>query len=364
MAREAGCCWAARHKTKRWAKYSADRLVQRLSSELGEAQTALRALSHPSVARRMAIAAPALEAAVSGAPPLHDISLRRNVAMHSCHLPPAGACASVWRRAQRGPRLGSQPAPRLGPASFRQLLVTGSAGQPLYDLPGEVWHCEVFEGWQARIANLQSARSPLASSPWQHATATVAEPEACKPSLSSLPPSPPQQSAVLDPHPAAGRSSNAASPSAHSQQPQSSPHSLTAKDISHFPDLVRHNPDVAPLPPAYIQLQACLRRAEQVLARPIPAMATAFKSIPASVNIVESDTMKKATAVPGSLSPGICWCGCWVWPTPGIGQLQRRLQPPRPSASSQPASTASPPPRLGLPQLDLSPESKQHCAQQ
>ena len=299
---------------------------------------------------REAASRPAMAALLQGQSPAPTERLHRNVAWHAETLPGQDASPLAWRRAQRGPRLGPRAAGVApGPPAFRHLLASVPTGHPPVSLPGEVWHCQVFEGWQSRLAMQQTARVPLASSP-------ATQQKACKSRFALLSPSQPPRSVALDLQPAASRASS------FSQQPQDGPQPHTAD---------KHNTSAASPPPAFLQLQACLKRAERVLARPIPAMSSAFQAS----HIGETDTAKKTYTSPGSLAPGICWCGCWVWPT---RQPQSRLQPTRPSASSSPAPITSfashflapsseshfSSCKLGLPQIAMSADAQQHCQQQ
>ena len=97
---------AQRRAAQQWAAWSAERCIKRLTSGLKCADPLLR-----EVARREAVARPALTAAVAEFP-ISDVQvLKRNCALHSRHLPSATAPLSSWRAAQRGPRLSFRRAP-------------------------------------------------------------------------------------------------------------------------------------------------------------------------------------------------------------------------------------------------------------
>ena len=61
----------------------------------------------PEVNRRLRIAAPSLEAALFVYLGERDDTLKRNVSLHSAHVPRADALLRAWRQAQRGPLLGT-----------------------------------------------------------------------------------------------------------------------------------------------------------------------------------------------------------------------------------------------------------------
>ena len=102
---------AASHCGRDWARLSADRLIQKLQAEnaaLRKSYERLReALGTGRVAERLATAAPAVAAQEAGDTPDGPQVLKRNVALHSKELPRDGAPLSEWRRAQRGPRIGT-----------------------------------------------------------------------------------------------------------------------------------------------------------------------------------------------------------------------------------------------------------------
>ena len=65
------------------------------------------ASSTPEVNRRLRIAAPSLEVSLFGYLGERDDTLKRNVSLHSAHVPRADVLLRAWRQAQRGPLLGT-----------------------------------------------------------------------------------------------------------------------------------------------------------------------------------------------------------------------------------------------------------------
>ncbi|CAK0819730.1 unnamed protein product [Prorocentrum cordatum] len=94
------------------ARASADRLVSKLLAEIGRLRAQLgggqaSGAVAVEVARREALARPALTARACGREEPHPDRLVRNVALHAKVCPFAGAPMAAWRGAQHGPRLGA-----------------------------------------------------------------------------------------------------------------------------------------------------------------------------------------------------------------------------------------------------------------
>ena len=96
---------AERRAARRRAAASADGAIARLSRLLAEERAAAAAWGSPGVRERLQAAAPALADLCRGRPVAPAARLHRNVAMHAAVLLQRGAPLSVWRQAQRGPRL-------------------------------------------------------------------------------------------------------------------------------------------------------------------------------------------------------------------------------------------------------------------
>ena len=138
-----------RRRARADARHAADRLISKLQVRLSRAGLAPR--SQPDaidreVARRQAIARPALRARIAGEWPSGPSVLKRNVAEHAAVAPDSGAPLADFRAAQRGPRLGADVGPLLSAYAARPCVEAAgvpACPSPLATLPdgASYWLC-------------------------------------------------------------------------------------------------------------------------------------------------------------------------------------------------------------------------------
>ncbi|CAK0796532.1 unnamed protein product, partial [Prorocentrum cordatum] len=155
------------------ARASADRLVSKLLAEIGRLRAQLgggqaSGAVAVEVARREALARPALTARVCGREEPHADRLVRNVALHAKVCPSAGAPMAAWRGAQHGPRLGADGGAELCDFGAEDLIpsIRGlfldfpRESPPLPITGGVVWRAEVLEVFLALSICEHSICSP------------------------------------------------------------------------------------------------------------------------------------------------------------------------------------------------------------